>query len=138
MLRWTITFNTDSGADYLRQVQVLGAILAFNTPSGDLKCVKDLMRRPVQLENDDPKKLDRIFWIDDHRDSVEQLARAMGLNFVPDRVYALFPKTFEEELRKKEAEYAHVAEDQIIETRFQVLMRGTGYTVIVTDQRRLK
>ncbi len=137
-LRWTITFNTQSGDDYLRQVNILGAILAFRTPAGDLKCVKDLMRRPVKLENDDVQKLDRIFWIDDRRDSVEQLARAMQLDFVPDRIYALFPKTFEDKLLEKELDFAHKTEDQIIETRFQVLMRGTGYTVIVTDQRHLK
>jgi hypothetical protein len=137
-LRWTITFNTQSGDDYLKQVQVLGAILAFHTPGGELKCVKDLTRRPAKLEDDNVQKMDRIFWIDDRRDSVEQLARAMGLEFVPDRIYALFPKSFEEELLKQELAFGHKTEDQIIETRFQVLMRGTGYTVIVTDQRTLQ
>jgi hypothetical protein len=137
-LRWTITFNTESGADYLRQVHVLGAILAFRTPAGELKCVKDLLRRPVKLEDDDVAKLDRIFWIDDRRDSVEQLARAMGLDFVPDRIYALFPRNVEEELLKKELAFKNKTEDQIIETRFQVLMRGDSYTVIVTNQRLLQ
>ena len=134
-LRWTITFNTQSGADYLRQVHVLGAILAFKTPDGDVKCVKDLMRRPVKLEKEDLQQLNRIFWIDDRRDSVEQLARAMGLDFVPDQVFALFPREFEEELLKKELAFRNKKEDEIIETRFQILMRGNSYTVIVTDQR---
>ncbi|HEX4589117.1 MAG TPA: hypothetical protein VH120_04265, partial [Gemmataceae bacterium] len=136
-LRWTITFNTQSGADYLKQVHALGAILAFRTPGGELKCVKDLMRRPVQLETEDLKKLNRIFWIDDRRDSVEQLARAMGLDFVPDQIFALFPRDFEEELLKKELAFRNKKEEEIIETRFQILMRGNGYTVVVTDQRHI-
>jgi hypothetical protein len=135
-LRWTITFNTQSGADYLRQVHILGAILAMRTPDGELKCVKDLMRRPVQLETEDLQKLNRIFWIDDRRDSVEQLARAMGLGFVPDRIYALFPYEFEKALLKKELEFRNKKEDEILETRFQILLRGdSGYEIVVLDQR---
>jgi hypothetical protein len=134
-LRWTITFNTQSGADYLRQVHVLGAILAFKTPDGELRCVKDLMRRPVKLETEDLQKLNRIFWIDDRPDSVSQLARAMGLDFVPDRIYALFPYELEKELLRKELSHRNKKEDEILETRFQILMRGNGYEIHVIDQR---
>jgi hypothetical protein len=62
----------------------------------------------------------------------------MGLDFVPDRIYALFPRNVEEELLKKELAFKNKTEDQIIETRFQVLMRGDSYTVIVTNQRLLQ
>jgi hypothetical protein len=134
-LRWTLRFNTESGADYLSQIHRLGAILAFKTPDGELKCVKDLLHRPAKLETEDLPKLNRIFWIDDRPDSVEQLARAMGLDFVPDRIYALFPHEFEKELLAKELAFRNKKEDEIIETRFLVLMRGNGHTVIVTDQR---
>jgi hypothetical protein len=137
-LRWTITFNTTSGADYLRQVHYLGAILSFKAPNGDLKCVKDLMKRPVELVSEDLKKLNRIFWIDDRRDSVEQLARAMGLDFVPNEVFALFPRDFEEELLKKELAFRNKKESEIAETRFQIIMRGNGHVVVVTDQRLLR
>jgi hypothetical protein len=138
MVRWTITFNTQSGGDYLKQVHVLGAILAFNSPDGELRCVRDLMRRPVQADpvsRDELQKLNRLFWIDDRRDSVEQLARAMGLDYVPDRIYALFPHDFEQELLRKELAFKNKKEEEIIETRFQILMRGDKYTVVVTDQR---
>jgi hypothetical protein len=136
--RWTITFNTQSGGDYLRQVQALGAILAFNTPAGDLVCVKDLARKPVQTEKvdkDELKKLNRLFWIDDRRDSVEQLARAMGLDFTPDKVYALFSHEVEKELLRKELAFQNKKEHEIYETRFQFLMRGSGYEIVVIDQR---
>jgi len=134
-LRWTITFNTASGNDYLQQLDALGAILAFRTPDGELKCVKNLMQRPVKPVVEDLQKLNRIFWIDDKRDSVEQLARSLGLDFVPDRIVALFPYEFEKELLQKELSFRNRKEDEIIETRFQILMRGRGYEVVVTDQR---
>lgn len=134
-LRWTITFNTNSGADYLRQVHVLGAIVAFRTPDGEVKCVKDLMKRPVVLVTEDLAKLNRIFWYDDKRETVEQMARAMGLDFVPDRIFALFPYEFEKELLRKELAFRGKKEEEILETRFQVLMRGSGYEVVVIDQR---
>jgi hypothetical protein len=135
-IRWTITFTTQSGDDYLRQVHILGAILAFQTPEGgDPVCVKDLMGRPVKFEKEDLKKLNRIFWIDDRPDSVAQLARAMGLNFVPDRIYALFPYTLEKELLRKELAFKNRKEEEILETRFQILMRGNGYEIYVLDQR---
>jgi hypothetical protein len=134
-LRWTITFNTSSGEDYLRQLNVLEAILAFRAPDGDLKVVKELLRRPLKFESDDLKSLNRIFWIDDKRSSVEQLARALGLDAVPDQIIALFPHEFEKELLRKELAFRNKREEQILETRFQILLRGSKYEVIVTDQR---
>jgi hypothetical protein len=136
--RWTITFNTQSGGDYLRQIKALGAILAFNNRSGDLMYVKDLSRSPVQpekIDKDELKKLNRLFWIDDRHDSVEQLARAMGLDFTPDKVYALFSHEVEKELLRKELAFQNKKEHEIYETRFQFLMRGNGYEIVVIDQR---
>ena len=134
-LRWTITFNTQSGSDYLHQLHVLGAILAFNTPDGQLKCVKNLMQRPVKLETEDLQKLNRIFWIDDNRGSVEQLVRAMGLDFVPNQVVALFTPELEKELLRAELGYQNKKEEEIAATWFQIQMRGNNYSVIVTQQR---
>ncbi len=135
-LRWTLIFNTASGHDYLRQLQVIGAILAFRQPDGEVKVVKDLLRRPVQLESEDLQKLNRIFWYDDRRESVEQLMRALGLDFVPDKIFALFPYDFEQELLRKELDYQNRQEDDIAETRFEIRMRGRGrYDVRVMDQR---
>src|SRR5947208_1631995 len=55
-LRWTITFNTTSGDDYLRQLNTLGAILAFRAPDGELKVVRELLRRPAKFVSEDVKK----------------------------------------------------------------------------------
>src|SRR5262245_28510977 len=88
-LKWTILFNTTSGMDYLRQLNALGATLAVNAPpENEVKVITNLLSRPVKLEKGDIGKLmrDHIYWIDDKHDSVEQLAGALGLGFVPDRV----------------------------------------------------
>src|SRR5262249_40406759 len=134
-LRWTITFNTSSGQDYLRQLHVLGAILAFRHPDGDVRVVKDLIRRPVKMEVEDLQALNRIFWIDDKREAVEQLVRALGLDFTPNQIVALFPYDFEQQLLKKELAFRNKQEEQIHETRFLVVVRGSTYEIYVTQQR---
>jgi hypothetical protein len=135
-LRWTIMFNTVSGYDYLRQLDTLGAILAVKAPDGELKTIHHLLERPVKLETEDLQKLNRIFWIDDKPDTVEQLTAAMGLPFTPPQVIALFPYKFERELLDKELKFRNRKETEIQETRFQILMRGgKNYQIVVIDQR---
>src|SRR5262249_35110115 len=123
-LRWTIMFNTVSGYDYLRQLDSLGAILAVKAPDGELKTIRNLMQRPAKLEVEDLQKLNRIFWIDDKPETVEQLVQALGLPFTPPQIIALFPYKFERELLDKELKFRNRKEAEIQETRFQILMRG--------------
>jgi len=137
-LKWTIMFNTSSGQDYLRQLNALGATLAINVPpENEVKVITSLLSRPVKLERGDLGRLmrDHIYWIDDKRDSVEQLAHALGLDFVPERVGAFFPKELENRLLQKELAYQNKREEQIRETRFQIMMRGNRqYDIIVVHQ----
>jgi hypothetical protein len=133
-LRWTLTFNIKTGSDYLRQLDVLHAILAFRHPDGSLKVVKNLLQRPLKLEDDDVKGLNRIFWIDDDPASVDKMARALGLEFTPREFVALFPPEFENELAKKERSYRNRREDQIFRTRFAVTILGNSPSVVVADQ----
>jgi hypothetical protein len=138
-LRWTIMFNTRSGEDYLRQLDSLGAILAVKAPDGELKAIRNLLERPVKLLSEDLQALNRIFWIDDKPDTVEQLANAMGLGFTPPQVIALFPYEFERALLDKELKFRGRKEDEILETRFQILMRGgRNYQIVVIDQRYMR
>jgi hypothetical protein len=133
-LRWTLTFNIRTGSDYLRQLDVLHAILAFRHPDGSLKVVKNLLQRPLKLEDDDVKGLNRIFWIDDDPASVDKMARALGLEFTPREFVALFPHEFEDDLAKKERSYRNRREDQIFRTRFAVTVLGNGHSVVVAEQ----
>jgi hypothetical protein len=138
-LRWTIMFNTVSGQDYLRQLDTLGAILAVKGPDGELKTIRNLLERPAKLEVEDLQKLNRIFWIDDKPETVEQLAHALGLPFTPPQVIALFPYKFERELLDKELKFRNRKEAEIQETRFQILMRGgKSYQIVVIDQRYVR
>jgi hypothetical protein len=100
-----------------------------------VKVVEDLLPRPVKLVEKDLKALNRIFWIDDKRASVGQLGEALGLNFLPDQIVALFPDDIEKELLAKEKAFRGKDEDKILETRFLIVVQGSGYKVWVTDQR---
>jgi hypothetical protein len=137
-LKWTISFSTSGGIDYLRQLNALGGMLAIAVPpENEIKFVKNVMNRPVRWEKEDLARLmrERIYWIDDKPDSVQQLAMGLGLNFVPERVGAFFPKELENTLLQKELAYQHKREEQIRETRFQVIMRGLRqYDIIVIHQ----
>jgi hypothetical protein len=138
-LRWTIMFNTVSGYDYLRQLDTLGAILAVKAPDGELKTIRNLLERPAKLAVEDLQKLNRIFWIDDKQETVDQLASALGLPFTPPQVIALFPYKFERELLDKELKFRNRKESEILETRFQILMRGgKSYQIVVIDQRYVR
>lgn len=137
-LRWTIMFNTNSN-DYLHQLEVLEAILSFRGADQSIFVAKNLTKRPVPFERsseDELRKLNRIFWIDDNSASVEQLMRAMGRSESPSQVVALFPLRLESELLAKEKAFRNREEDSIVETRFQILMRGSRrYEIVVVDQR---
>jgi hypothetical protein len=138
-LRWTITFNTGSGPEFLHQLDVLGAMLTFDGPDGGMRIIRDLSQRPIAVERfseEELLKLNRIRFTDDKRDSVESLFRAMGRDETPKEVHALFPFRFEAELLQKELAFRNRTEDSIEETRFQILMLGNRrYEVVVVEQR---
>jgi hypothetical protein len=64
-LRWTLKFDTKTGADYARQLAALEAILAVPADGTKYLVIRDLTQRPVKLEEEDLKKINRIFWVDE-------------------------------------------------------------------------
>jgi hypothetical protein len=137
-LRWTMIFNTRSGEDYADQLRGLGAILAIPGPNGDYLVIRDLDRRhrPVQAVPEDLNKLNRIYWVDDKPQSVNSLARALGIRPIPDRIVAFFPQQLEQELAEKEKKAFHGNEEDIGETVFKVERWGNGYVPMVQMVRR--
>lgn len=135
LLRWTMEFNVRSGGDeYLRQLAALGAILAIPDPRGGYR-VGDLARRPVQWRNEDLAKLNRIFWIDSQPETVASLCAALGIRPVPPQIVAFFPHEMEKELLAKELRFRGRNEDDIKETKFEIVRRGGGrYEPIVSEQ----
>jgi hypothetical protein len=77
-----------------------------------------------------------MFWVDERSDSVESVARELGLNFTPLGVVAFFPQSLQDELAAKERAAHGWAEDQIEFTKFAITFRGGKHVIRVTDQRR--
>jgi hypothetical protein len=135
-LRWTMVFNTRDGRDYVKQLQALGAIVAIPGPNKEYLVIRDLSKRPVEMQPEDLSKIDRIYWIDDNPQSVESFARELRLKHVPELIAAFFPLQLEQELAEKERRHSRSGrEDDILETRFQVRQRGGQYEVVVVSQR---
>lgn len=134
VLRWTMMFDTINGPDYLTQLAWLKAYIAVPTPNGYL-VIRDLTARPAAGKVEDLKDLKRIFWVDNRPESVRPLVQALGLKDVPDHIVAFFPPELEEDLLKKELKFKGLKEDEIQETRFRVIKRGSGgYVPMVVEQ----
>jgi hypothetical protein len=134
-LRWNMTFNTQSGEDYLRQLRGIrpgrGAILAV--PAGDkrYRLFRDLGQHPATGEVEDRASLQGISWVDDKPESVAGLARALGIP-TPPKFIALFPPELEEHLAGLEnarlkQDFPGRTEDDIEWTRFVVVPSMDGY-----------
>jgi hypothetical protein len=137
-LRWELVFNTRDGRDYKRQLKAFGAILAFADPDnpGGYLVIRDLDQERPQAKPEDIGQIDRIYWIDDGRASVESLSAALGLVKPPARFFVFFSRELEENLLKLELAYHGWKESDILETRFDVRKRGDTYEPVVVTQRR--
>src|SRR5262249_8966395 len=123
------------GADYARQLDALGAILAVPEEDGEYRVFRDLKKRPVEGKIEDLSKIDRIFWVDDRAMSVGPLGKALGLKADPARVIAFFPERFEKDLYEKELKFKNRKESENAETRFRIIRKGKDYSVVVESQR---
>ncbi len=138
MLRWSMHFKTHDPADYLRQLQALGAVLAFQSGPDSFEVV-DLTKHPLRPEVKDLATINKIWWIDDDPRSVGGLLQVLRLPLRAGRVIAFIPNEVEEELAKAELAYQHADEDDIFETTFDVFVPGAGgskYDLRVSSQKR--
>jgi hypothetical protein len=136
MLRWTMTFDTRNGQDYLKQLRGLGAILAIpeEGKDGEYEVIRDLSRHPAQPQAEDVRKIQRIFWIDNNPSSVMGMMQALGLNRRPSHFVAFMPEELEQKLFELEHKYRGLKEEQIHETRFKVNHTARGYEPEVIHQ----
>jgi hypothetical protein len=134
-LRWHMTFTTQSGEDYLRQLGGIrpgsGAILAVPVGEKRYRVLRDLGQRPATGEVEDLARLKQICWVDDRPESVAGLARALGIP-TPPAFIALFPPKLEEHLAdlekaRLEQDFPGRTEDDIDETHFVVVPSAEGY-----------
>ncbi|WP_020474133.1 hypothetical protein [Zavarzinella formosa] len=135
-VRWELTYKTESGQDYVKQLAAMKATLVIPQPPDFQKTLayKNIDQpRPVG----EPINVDQIkglYFVDDSADSASKVARTLGLNFDPPHFVAFFPKDVEEELAAKERNYRGRKEDQIFSTKFKILIRDGKYTIQVLDQ----
>src|SRR5262249_54122357 len=133
VLRWVMVFDTYNGEDYARQLAGLGAYLAIPLSDGQYRLIKDLAARPATGHIEDLSGIKRIFWVDDKRDSVIALCRALAISPVPEHVVAFFPERLEKRLLEIELKYQGRREEEIYETRFKIRKSGGGYEPVVIE-----
>jgi hypothetical protein len=137
VLRWKLIFKTENGKDYARQLEALGAMIAYADAREPNKfhVIRDLSQLPAKGKIEDISTIKRIFWIDDRPQSVRSLATALGITPVPERVVAFFPEELEKTLLKLEHDYNGLAEEDIAATMFDVVPDGRGkYKPVVVGQ----
>ncbi len=127
--RWTMLFNVSGGGgrDYVRQLNGLGAILAYPTAGDNYMVIRNLSERPVRPVAEDIRQFNMIWWQDDKPESVDSLARALGISPAPEYFVAFFPLALEQQLLDKELKAFRGKEEDIEETVFRVQPRGGGY-----------
>jgi hypothetical protein len=140
-LRWFMNFNTFDSNDYLKQLEDLGAKLAFPVKGENQKylLINDLAKSGKTKIVDDLGLPGLIWWTDVNSRSIEGLVRTLKIREVPDKVIAFFPHELEDRLVKMELAYAekngHKSVDDIDETKFQVKRVKSKYQPVVLDQR---
>jgi hypothetical protein len=137
MLRWSVKFKTYDARDYIRQLQGFGAILAFpagREQEGRYLVLRDLSQ-PRSAREEDVTSLDRIFWVDNVRRSVDSLCDALSLPRTREFV-AFFPKSVEDRFLQVELAYLKQVhrlenEDLIEQTEFEIIEVGGRFDVQV-------
>jgi hypothetical protein len=132
--RWTLSFSTVSGHDYLRQLSALGAILVAEYPDGSVM-FRQLGQVPVAPEPVDSNIRQRMVWVDERPNFVAELTAAMGLSRAPGAIRAYFPVGMEQELLNLELQHRGKKEEEIHSTVFQVHLDGSRYRFTVLEQK---
>src|SRR5262249_52592238 len=137
VLRWAMTFNTLNGADYLNQLHGLGAIVPIPLPGGGKRFkIPRVLKSPAAAREEDISTINRIYWVDDKPQSVNSLCTALREHPVPPYFVAFFPQELEKrllqlELDEMERRYKKRNEEDIHETKFDVIRKGGAYDVRV-------
>jgi len=127
LLRWSVNFRTQSGEDYLKQLNGIGAILGVPDKTGKLMIVRNLNERPAKPRYESIRDINRIFWVDDRADSAQAVAAVLQLDVIPSQLIAFFPVEIEQQLVKVELDYGkkygRTKEEDIKETEFNLSFR---------------
>lgn len=139
-LRWIISFKTRDGRDYLNQLSALGAVVVVPVPpEGKQQFIFRDLGNPKPGTYCSPKDWEKlnsqIQFTDFVRKSVQDVSIALNLDFTPKNFMAFFPPEMEEKLSRMEKSYQNRRSEDIEETRFELVMRGGKYEMIVAAQK---
>jgi hypothetical protein len=137
IMRWEMAFKTNDAEDYLRQLDALGAVIAVPDKQAKLMTIRNWKERPAKPQYEDTKAMNRIFWIDDRKESTESVGNLLELGFTPSALVAFFPRELEEELLKKELAFKNRKEEDIALTRFNMGFSGGKAMIKVVAQEPL-
>jgi hypothetical protein len=131
--RWIINFKFNDVNDYLRQLEGLGATLAFPAQGDKWKFYPKPSSSRGQVETKDLSDESRLYWVNEDAEMARQLAAALG---VPGAQFVtiFLPASLEDRMLKLELEYNGLEEEEIASTRFQCYSSGSGYDVKVVSQ----
>jgi hypothetical protein len=136
--RWAMIFNAQSGTDYVRQLNAMGAYHGLPDKNGRIMIVRNLSERPAKPVLEDIIKIGRIWWTDDSQQSAVNVATTLGLEWVPPFMMAFFPVDLENKLVAKELEYGkrygRTKEEDMEETVFRITFRGGVPQISVESQ----
>ena len=138
-MRWTLRFRVSSGRDYLKQLETMGAKLLIPKPGTDQCVLIENLASPESRRLAGVDELGQygslLKFADSRPDAVGTVARSLDLDFTPKSFFAVFSKDFENDLARKERNFANKRAEQIAETIFKVTVRGGQFEVVVADQK---
>lgn len=138
-LRWILRFDTTTGEDYVNQMAGIGGVIMVPVPPDNKSFLIIKNPRnpaPVPATDDDLQKYTKLIqFAEIRKDSVESVARALKLTFMPKSFFAYFPRELEEKLAALEKNYQNKQPEQIRSTAFKVIVRGGSYDFIVVEQK---
>jgi len=140
-LRWTLRFRTRSARDYIYQLSILNAKLLVPLPPDNKRCMlyenlaADTPRGRLATDEDIKQLSGQVRFSDRDRDSVRQMAGALGLDEAPKIFYAFLPLQIRDDLAAKERAYAGMDPRDIGETIIQMSVGGGRYDARVIEQR---
>ncbi len=125
--RWVLRLPFESGTDYADQLVQLGAAIVIREGDDRFVIHRDLSRRPVQgmpATMQDLKQLHPFYFRDTGVESLEALAREIGLERVPKEIWIFLPQEAEQDLVKKEAQFKGLSEEQIVAQGLQTTFKS--------------
>lgn len=136
--RWRFDLS-GTGKEHADKIAAVGLILVIPSPQGELLFIKDIRRRPVELQPGNLGKFqDAVKWQNTSPHSIQALARELQLPFVPPAVFMFLPREREEKMAAEELRFAQQAGRPpalVQETWFDFRLRGGQYEPVAIAQK---